>query len=172
MTAPTHVVIGFAVGSAVVSRPTARFQLLVCATCAVLPDLDLMAPWLGGDRDFHRRFTHSVAFALIVGLACATGNRLARHQRAESIHFGCSAALATLSHAITDMMTTSPPGVALLSPFSNVRNELPWRPITSVTREIGFVLLPALLAGITLLWLRNVRMLAPKTTSPVVIQLR
>jgi len=137
----------------------------------VIPDLDLLAPFLGGDRDFHRRFTHSVTFALLVGLACAAANELARAWRAESSRFGCAAALATLSHAITDMMTTYPPGVAVLSPFSSVRYQLPSRPVTTVTREIGFVLLPALLAALTVLWFRNIRLLAPKSAPPT-IQLR
>src|SRR4051812_22219782 len=111
MTAVTHAVLGLAVGSWIVPPGRARLQLLVGACCAVMPDIDLLAPYLGGDRDFHRRFTHSITFALIVGILCTTSDRLARHGRAESIRFGCYTVIATLSHAISDMMTTYPVGV-------------------------------------------------------------
>ena len=134
-----------------------------------MPDIDLLAPYVGGDRDFHRRFTHSVTFALIVGILCTASYQLARHRRAESIRFGCFAALATLSHAAFDMLTTYRVGVALASPFSPVRYHLPWRPITSVTIEIEFVLAPALVIALSMLWLRKIRVWTPNSDAPVAL---
>lgn len=70
MTSATHALIGLAIGSLVVPRVHARAYLVIGALCAVLPDVDLLAPYFGGDRDFHRRFTHSVFFAGLFGIAC------------------------------------------------------------------------------------------------------
>lgn len=154
MTTATHAVIGIALGSGIVPRQRPVLVLLGAA-CAVIADLDLLAPYVGGDRDFHRRFTHSIPFALLVGLSCAAGDRLARHSRADSVRVGCYGALATLSHGIADMLTTYPPGVALLSPFSQERYHLPWRPITNVTREVAFVFLPAMFLAAGLLRFRK-----------------
>ena len=145
MMAPTHVLMGVALGSVMAPRQRLGVLLVVGAACAVVPDVDLLAPYLGGDRDFHRRFTHSIVFAVLVGFSCAAVEWLARHSRAQSVRVGGYTALATMSHAIADMLTTYPPGVALLSPFSEERFHLPWRPITSVTREFEFVVLPLLL---------------------------
>ena len=64
-------------------------------------------------------------------------------------------AFATLSHALADMMTTYPLGVAVFSPFSELRYHLPWRPITSVTREVGLVFVPALLLTLGILRVRR-----------------
>jgi len=71
---------------------------------AVIPDLDLLAPYLGADRDFHRRFTHPIVFAVLVGFSCAAADRLARRPRAEAMWLGVYAAVGTLSHAIADMI--------------------------------------------------------------------
>jgi membrane-bound metal-dependent hydrolase YbcI (DUF457 family) len=155
MTGPTHALIAIALGGWIVPGERALLQLLIGACCAVLPDIDLLAPYLGGDRDFHRRFTHSATFAVIVALTCAAGARFVGQSRDDSIRLGCCGALAILSHAIADMLTTYPLGVALLSPFSDVRYQLPWHPVTSLGKEAGLALLPALLAGLVVFRIRK-----------------
>lgn len=172
MTAFTHAAVALAVGTAIVPHREARLQLLLGACFAVMPDIDLLAPYLGGERDFHRRFTHSILFALIGGIFGATSYRLTRHRAIESIRFGCLAALAILSHPISDMMTTYPLGVALASPFSQVRYHLPWQPVTSVTIEFEFVLLPVLVIALTMLPLRRIWVRTTKASSTVTLQLR
>jgi membrane-bound metal-dependent hydrolase YbcI (DUF457 family) len=91
MTSPTHALVGLAIGSFVVQREHAREYLLVGALCAVVPDLDLLAPYLGGDRDFHRRFTHSIFFAGLLGIACGAGRALFSGSREHSVHLGAIA---------------------------------------------------------------------------------
>ena len=157
--------IAVAVGSCLVPRQRLGPALLVGALCAVIPDLDLLAPYLGAERDFHRRFTHSIAFAVLAGLSCAAADRVARRPRAEAMWLGVYAALATLSHAIADMLTTYPLGVAVFSPFSESRHHLPWRPITSVMREMGFIFVPALLVAVGILRFRSIGVHRPSTIS-------
>lgn len=149
MTAVTHAVIGFAVGASILPRSRTRQALWAVACCGVIPDIDLAAPYFGGDRDFHRRFTHSILFAVIVGLSFAIAGRLARRSGADSMRLGGSAALAILSHALSDMLTTYRLGVALMSPVSATRYELPWHPIAGIPSEFLFVFLPAVVIGLS-----------------------
>ena len=85
MTAVTHAAVGLAIGTAIVPHRAARLQWLIGACCAMIPDVDLLAPYLGGDRDLHRRFTHSIPFAVIVGVLWTAGYQLARRRAFESI---------------------------------------------------------------------------------------
>jgi hypothetical protein len=57
MTSATDALIGLAIGSLIVPRVHTRAYLITGALCAIPPDLDLLAPYFGGDRDVHRRLT-------------------------------------------------------------------------------------------------------------------
>lgn len=150
LTSPTHALVGLAIGSVLAPRNRIRAGLLIGAVCAVAPDLDLLAPYLGGDRDFHRRLTHSVSFAVCLWIACGAAAAFHRGWRDGAVRLGATATLAVLSHAFTDLLTTYRMGVALLSPFSASRFALPWRPIDSLTAEAVWAALPAVvvLAGV------------------------
>jgi inner membrane protein len=75
----------------------------------------------------HRGFSHSITFALIIGLSGALpASRLGvRRTTAFVILF-----LSVLSHGLLDAMTSGGLGVAFFSPFSNERFFLPWRVIS------------------------------------------
>ncbi len=101
--------------------------LVLCA----LPDLDVIAfrfgipyasPW------GHRGFTHSIAFGLIVALACWWMLRPARPSR-----FTFSAAIyltvCAVSHGLLDGLTNGGLGSALWWPLSDDRWFAPFRPI-------------------------------------------
>ena len=104
------------------------------ALLTVLPDADSVGFWMGvpyGSPLGHRGFTHSFAFAALVGLAAfAILRRASKTARAAApgalfiYLFLCAA-----SHGILDGMTDGGLGVAYWSPFSNARYFLPWRPI-------------------------------------------
>jgi membrane-bound metal-dependent hydrolase YbcI (DUF457 family) len=85
--------------------------LALGAALAYVPDLDYFLP-----AHWHRSFTHSLIFALLISLVCfaawgATNIRLA---------FACAGA--TLSHALLDFATTrAMPGVELFWPLSTRR---------------------------------------------------
>ena len=166
MTSATHSLFGLAMGSLVVPRVHARAYLVIGALCAILPDVDLLAPYFGGDRDFHRRFTHSVFFAGLLGIACGFAASHSRFQ-GTSVRLGTLAALCSLSHGVLDMVTSYPMGVAMMSPFSAHRYVLPWRPIESLTTEALWVAVPVLLVLAGVLWLRRVQILSFTRERPI-----
>lgn len=110
-------------------RAIPKKLLWLCLLLTLLPDLDVMAfkfgipyasPW------GHRGFTHSIAFALIIGLV----------SRFFSLQIGTSkkrvfwwAFSSTLSHSLLDALTNGGLGVALFWPFDSGRYFLPWRPV-------------------------------------------
>ena len=103
--------------------------LLAGVACSLLPDADALAfrfniPYasiLG-----HRGLSHSLAFALALGLAAALFAPLLRSSR-KTAFLVCAGA--TLSHILLDAMTDGGLGVAAFWPFSETRHFLPWRPI-------------------------------------------
>jgi inner membrane protein len=103
-------------------------RLLLAATVAsILPDTDVAGFYWGIPYDQawgHRGFSHSIAFALIIG---CLGILLASRLRASKIAAFMVLFISTLSHGILDALTTGGLGVAFFSPFSNQRLFLPWQ---------------------------------------------
>lgn len=97
----------------------------------MLPDVDAIGLAFGVRYNSllgHRGVTHSIFFALLVGvllglLGLGKETRLGRLQL--SIYF----ALVTLSHPMLDALTNGGLGVAWFAPFSAERYFFPWRPI-------------------------------------------
>jgi len=111
-----------------------RAAVAAGALLTVLPDADSVGFWMGipyGSPLGHRGFTHSFAFAALMGLAAFAilrrSSKTARAAAPGSLFiylFLCAA-----SHGILDGMTDGGLGVAYFAPFSNARYFLPWRPI-------------------------------------------
>ncbi|MCD7985332.1 MAG: metal-dependent hydrolase, partial [Desulfovibrio sp.] len=103
--------------------------LLFGVFCAVLPDLDVIGFKLGiryADLLGHRGFSHSLLFALLLGLLGAALAPWLRCSRPAA----CGVALAgAASHILLDAMTNGGLGVAALWPFDTDRYFLDWRPI-------------------------------------------
>jgi inner membrane protein len=103
------------------------------ALCAVLPDADALGFYLGVPYNSmfgHRGFSHSLLFALILGLLVT------------ELFFGNSAPfsrewwslvafffIVTASHPLLDMLTNGGLGAAIFSPFNTARYFFPWRPV-------------------------------------------
>lgn len=128
----SHAIFATVIGRAYAhKRMPVRFCVLT-ALCAILPDADVLGLAFGvrrGSMLGHRGFTHSISFALLVGMIVG----IFAFKRARC---GLSMGglifyftLVTLSHPLLDAMTDGGPGVALLAPFSAKRYFLPWRPI-------------------------------------------
>lgn len=155
MTSPTHAVMVLAVGAMVMRRRYGGSVVAVGAVCAVVPDLDLLAPIFGGTRAFHRTLTHAIPFAgLLAGCAAGAGWRH-RRRAGDALSIGIWIGVATISHAVLDMLTTYPMGIALWSPLSASRYGLPWQPIKSVSEEFVWVFLPSVTLFL-LAWRRGV----------------
>jgi membrane-bound metal-dependent hydrolase YbcI (DUF457 family) len=115
-----HSLIGATLAEALLPPDTERRNRLIAfAAClAVLPDLDFLLVWLlHFDREWHRGFTHSIAFALVCGGLIAITAWGRRHTRQVAV---CT--LALMSHGLIDALTTiNGRGVQLLWPVSSAR---------------------------------------------------
>ncbi len=131
----SHAILSAAMGAAYADRPMpARFWTLA-GLCSVLPDLDVIAFWLGIPYRSvwgHRGFTHSLLFAVLAGCLIALwgfrGEELAdmnRSRRSLAVFFS----LAITSHLMFDSLTNGGLGVAAFAPFDNARYFAPFRPI-------------------------------------------
>ena len=126
----SHAIFASSIGSLFPSaHDKARFWILT-ATCAMLPDADVISFGLGVRYDSmfgHRGITHSIIFAAALGLIVSTlffsGVSIPRWKLA--LYFG----LVTATHPLLDMLTDGGRGVALFAPFSGERYFFPWRPI-------------------------------------------
>ncbi|RYZ51484.1 MAG: metal-dependent hydrolase [Proteobacteria bacterium] len=113
-------------------RPSWLFLRLAIYS-ALIPDLDVLGFKFGIPYDSifgHRGFSHSILFAIIIGLTSAAIFK--RFDKEKRISFKWAALLFTVSavsHTVLDAMTNGGHGVAFFSPFSNARFFLPWRPI-------------------------------------------
>jgi inner membrane protein len=96
---------------------------------SVLPDADVVGFLFDVPYEHvmgHRGFSHSIVFALIIGLF---GIFFARQLNANRRIAFFLLFLSTLSHGALDALTSGGLGIAFLSPFNNERFFSPWRPI-------------------------------------------
>ena len=106
------------------------FRLAVAgALAAVIPDLDVAGLFAGIPYDHelgHRGASHSLAFAVLLGLgASALSDRMQAGRWTYFLFVFASVA----SHGFADMLTNGGRGVGLLWPFDATRLFFPWRPI-------------------------------------------
>jgi inner membrane protein len=108
-----------------------RLPLAAGALLANAADLDFVLVFALGSRAWHRGFTHSLAFALVVALTLlvALGRRRARKAAA----YG----LAYASHALLDFATTKQGGgLELLWPFNADRLGLRWFGLSEIPSRL------------------------------------
>jgi membrane-bound metal-dependent hydrolase YbcI (DUF457 family) len=108
-----------AVGLRQSSRPRSWKLLLISFFLGICPDFDYLLNWLGiSGGGWHHGFTHSLLFALFVGLVAASvvGERNARDVIILSGVAG--------SHTMLDLLMTESRGVALWWPFTDQRYKL------------------------------------------------
>jgi inner membrane protein len=103
----------------------------------MLPDIDVIGFSFGVPYEAmlgHRGLTHSIAFAIGVGLVAAwrTPNP---ESRVPAAFWFCAV---TASHGILDACTNGGRGIAFFAPFSANRYFFPWRPIEVSPIGAGF----------------------------------
>ena len=128
-----HALLGASLVAAVHPKPTSRYfiPLLLGAALANAADFDFGLVLVLNSPEWHRSFSHSIAFALLVGLilVLALGKQHLREAMAYGLAFG--------SHAILDYVTTKEGGkVELLWPFSSERFGLGWVGLSEVPSRL------------------------------------
>jgi inner membrane protein len=120
-----------AVGAGLAALMPRRGLLVgLSAALAMLPDLDVITLELGvpwGSMWSHRGVSHSLAAAVVAGLAtaCASSRSVPMSRTRLATYF----TIVTASHGVLDALTNGGTGVAFLAPFRADRYFLPWRPI-------------------------------------------
>ena len=125
----THPVIPFAIASLAGRENVSGRLLLAGVIASILPDADVISLMFGIPYRHpmgHRGISHSIAFALILGLL---GIFTAHKLNSSRIVAFLFLFLSTLSHGMLDALTNGSLGIAFFSPFSNERFLFPWRPI-------------------------------------------
>jgi len=106
---------------------------------SLLPDVDVIGFSFGvnyGDPWGHRGATHSLMFAVALGVAVGVAAR--RYDR-PALRTAMVAIAVLVSHALLDTMTDGGLGCALLWPFDLTRYFAPWRPIPVAPIGLAFL---------------------------------
>ena len=158
--------IGLALGSRVIPRRLLEFGVLA----SVLPDIDVAAFRFGIPYENmfgHRGFTHSIFFAVLVGVMFACFSKVGRERRWAVF---CFTAFAAISHGLLDALTNGGLGVGFFAPFSSQRYFFPadWievspigtgffsaRGLAVLRSELLVVWLPCLALGLLVFALRH-----------------
>ncbi len=125
----SHVAVPVCAAVALGTRRIPPWALAAGMVAAIAPDFDGLAFKLGiayGGMGGHRGFTHTLLFALLLGLA---GAWLAPRWGMRRWAGFAWIAACTASHAVLDMFTNGGIGIAFLWPFNDARYFSPWRPI-------------------------------------------
>lgn len=117
----SHAAIPLALGVSLGSKRISRRLIAAGMLASMAPDLDVIGLKLGieyANQFGHRGASHSIAFALALGVVAAV---LAPWLRAGRRAAGAFVAAACVSHPLLDMCTTGGLGVALWWPLSDQR---------------------------------------------------
>ena len=145
----THPLVPVAVAY-LIGRDKIPPRLLIAACIvSILPDLDIIAFRFGipyGDPFGHRGFSHSLAFAAMVGLI---GVCFRHYFKASISIIFTMLFIGSASHGVLDALTDGGQGVAFFWPFNNERYFFPVRPIEVSPIGLRNFLTPR---GMTVLW--------------------
>ena len=151
----THPAIPLALGIALGPDRISRRLLLAGMVAAIVPDMDVIAFKLGieyGHQLGHRGASHSIAFALALGMLAALAAPWLHTTRRVALAF---VSIACVSHPLLDMLTTGGLGAAIWWPFSDQRHFFPVQFIRVSPLTMGRFLGPAGMTVIKseLLWI-------------------
>lgn len=149
----SHAAVPLALGLGLGEQRIPRPLLVAGIAASMLPDADVLLFRFGGTYATvwsHRGFTHSLGFAVLLGLI---GALLLRKSVPPLLAFAFVGFCAA-SHGLLDMMTNGGHGVAILWPLSDQRYFFDWRPIqVSPLAASRFMKRAAAVAETELLWI-------------------
>jgi inner membrane protein len=138
----THAVIPIALSLSLRSRSISVPLVAAGVVAAMLPDVDVLGFRIGvpySSITGHRGFTHSLAFAALIGLVAAA---MYRQLKAPWLLCFGFVFVAAASHGLLDMLTNAGRGVALFWPFTDHRYFFPsrviWASPLKLDRLLGF----------------------------------
>ena len=168
----THSLFGLVAGRMIPQKKFPKKFWILSVLLPSLPDADVISFAFGISHNHifaHRGFTHSIVFALLIGILTVTlffRGKVPNIKR--RLFLTAYFSLITASHGILDGLTTGNTGVAFFAPFHNARYFLPFTPIedspiglaffgargyTVIKSEIIWVWTPVIFVLIiTLLW--------------------
>ena len=156
----THPVVPIAIGLALGQRIISRRLLAAGAIASVLPDLDVIAFKIGIPyaHDFgHRGATHSIFFAILLGLVALGFSSKLNTSRTVAFLF---VSIATASHGLLDMFTTGGLGIALAWPISSERFFFPYQVVQvspiGIERFFSSVGLSVIASELLWIWMPSV----------------
>lgn len=160
----SHAVVPLALGVGLGGKTISRRLLVAGAVAAMLPDADVLGFHFHvayGNSAGHRGMTHSLAFALLLGLIALMAAKWLHSKRSTAMLFVAGSAA---SHGLLDMLTNGGLGVAYFWPFTDRRFFLPWqlidvspfglhilsdqRAVSIISSELLWVWLPSILFGL------------------------
>jgi inner membrane protein len=152
----THALVGSATARLVMARPLGAAAWIPGAVGALLPDVDAAIrsssdPLLYAE--FHRHFTHSLAFIPVGGLIASVPWWIARRTRPQWSRYAAAATLGYATHGLLDATTTW--GTRLLWPLSDAR--IGWNLMPIIDPLFTGCVATAVLVA---LWRRSARPLA------------
>lgn len=128
----THTVVATTLGKTYTAQKLPRDFWIWSILCSILPDIDVFGFPLGiqyGAFLGHRGFTHSLFFALIVGLLVAFAVKRIMPSGFKWWSLWIYFFVVTASHGFLDALTDGGLGIAFFSPFETTRYFLPWQPL-------------------------------------------
>lgn len=137
----TQGLLGAAAAQAAFSRPLGRLALPVGLFAGIAADFDVVIPWFVETvqpYDYHRHFTHALAFIPVGGLLCALPFLLLPRLRPRPWTVIGAATLAYATHGLLDACTSF--GTHLLWPFSPARTAWDCLPIVDPIFSLALVI--------------------------------
>jgi inner membrane protein len=149
----SHAAVPLALGIGLGEKRVSRAVLASGVFASMLPDADVILFRFGAtynDVWSHRGFSHSLGFAILLGLVAAFLLR----RRAPTLRAFAFVALSAASHGLLDMLTNGGHGIAFLWPLSGHRYFFDWRPIqVSPLAATRFLTKAAAVAKTEALWI-------------------
>ena len=134
----SHIAVPLAIGFGLGKRKISEHLLCAGVVASVIPDADVIGFKFGIEyaSEFgHRGFTHSIFFALILGLIA-----LIAHKKLDCTPISAFlyVSVCAVSHPLLDALTDGGLGVALFWPYENMRLFFPWAGIEVSAIGRGF----------------------------------
>jgi inner membrane protein len=119
----THALVGLGMGKLGIARPMPVLFWILTAVLPILPDLDVFSDARYGTIYGHRGITHSLLFALFLGMTAAGATY--RYFKIDFWPLSGFFFVIVAAHGLLEVCTTGGPGIAFFWPVDN-RRIGPW----------------------------------------------